>query len=141
MRHHEPAILQLLYPMNKFFPLFIALCAFTLLFASCAKKDSQSAATNLEKVFKPSSASVGAPSAQPAQVEQQIAKAVTSIRQQSYGEAFVTLRAAQGAPNITVDQYSAIETARLAVEREVAAKAAAGDPAALKALKTIQHSH
>jgi hypothetical protein len=43
-------------------------------------------------------------------------------------------------PSITVDQYSAVENARLAVEHDVAAKAAAGDPAALKVLEAMKKS-
>ncbi len=130
--------------MKKSLNLFTILCAFAFLLVSCGKKDSQSAATDLEKAFKPASTpalpAAGA-ARQPDQVAQEITTAITAIRRQSYDEAFLTLRSVQAAPNITVAQYSAIESARLAVEREVAAKAAAGDPAALRALKAIQNAH
>ena len=119
-------------------------CVLALLAAGCAKKDAGSAATDLEKAFQPAAAPAtpaAAPAAPQAPVKREIAKAVTAIRKQEYDEAFFTLRRVQAAPNITVDQYSAIENARLAVEREVANKAAAGDPAALKALKAIQNAH
>ena len=119
-------------------------CLLSLLVAGCAKEDARSAATDLEKAFQPAAvpaAPVAAPAAAQAPVKQEIAKAVTALRKQEYDEAFFTLRSVQAAPNITVDQYSAIENARLAVEREVATKAAAGDPAALKALKAIQQAH
>ena len=122
----------------------VAGCALALLLAGCGKQAAPSAATDLEKAFPPAAApapTTAAPAASQAPVKVEIAKAVAAIRKQEYGEAFLTLRNVQAAPNITVDQYSAIENARLAVEREVATKAAAGDPAALKALKAIQKTH
>ena len=139
----EPSIFTTqLKTMNLSIPFSTGCCALALLIASCAKEDSKSAATVLENAFKGAAAPV-APGSTPQAtgVDHEISKAITAIRSQSYDEAFLTLRSVQAAPNITVDQYSAIETARLAVEREVANKAAAGDPAALRALKAIKGSH
>jgi DNA-binding GntR family transcriptional regulator len=43
------------------------------------------------------------------------------------------------APGVTLDQYTAVVDARLAVEKDVAAKAVAGDPpAALRAVEAIK---
>ena len=129
--------------MNRNFALTFG-CAVALGLAGCGKADSNRAATDLEKAFEPAAApapATAAPVTPQTPVKQEIAKAVTAIRKQQYDEAFFTLRNVQAAPNITVDQYSAIENARLAVEREVATKAAAGDPAAIKALTAIQTAH
>ncbi len=132
--------------MKNIARLFAVFSAVTLLAAGCAKQDSRSAAADLEKAFQPAPAHTApgtatTPTAAPKEVNQQINQAISAIRTKSYDEAFYTLRAVQASPNITVNQYSAIESARLAVEREVATKAAAGDPAALKALQAIQKSH
>jgi len=126
--------------------LFAVFLAVSLLAAGCAKQDSRSAAADLEKAFPPAPTpaapgTAATPTAPLKELNQQIHQAISAIRAKSYDEAFYTLRAVQASPNITVDQYSAIESARLAVEREVAVKAAAGDPAAVKALQAIQKSH
>ncbi len=132
--------------MNKIARLFAFFFVVTLLGAGCAKHDSNQAAIELEKAFQPNAATAtpataGTPTTPQTEVNKSINQAITAIRAKSYDDAFYTLRSVQTAPNITVDQYSAIEAARLAVEREVANKAAAGDPVALKALRAIQQSH
>src|SRR5262249_53989828 len=75
----------------------IAVCAFAVSLAGCGKKAAQSAATELEKAF-PSVATTAAPAVAPAAAQapvlQEIAKAVTAIRQQAYDQAFFTLRSA-----------------------------------------------
>jgi hypothetical protein len=81
---------------------------------------------------------VSPPAAQKDQAKQLVQQAVSALQSNGYAVAFATLRAAQAAPNITVDQYDAIEKARLAVEREMAAKALSGDPNARQSLETIQ---
>ncbi len=123
--------------------------ALAVLSAACTKeKSAHSAAADLEKAFQtPTPAPVEAP-AQPApisvpapqgdQTKQLVHQAVSALQTNGYAVAFVSLRAAQTAPNITVDQYDAIEKARLAVEREMANRAAAGDPNALQSLQSIQ---
>lgn len=63
---------------------------------------------------------------------------MAAIRTNGYFEAFTTLRAIQASPTLTLNQYSAVESARLAVEQDMAAKAAAGDPAALRALESMK---
>ena len=119
---------------------------------SCAKKEesSRAAAAELERVFQaktpePKPATLPSPpSSTPAargdQVKEAVAQAVTAIRTNGYAEAFFTLHAIQAAPSLTLNQYSAIENARLALERDMAAKAAGGDPVALKALRQINQS-
>lgn len=124
-----------------------------ILCIGCSKEQtSQTAATDLEKAFKINSASpppaAPAPAASPSPIpaapppgdqgKQLVHEAVLEIRTNAYLQAFTTLRAAQVAPNITVDQYSAIESTRLALERDMAAKALAGDQNAQGALDVIR---
>ena len=117
--------------------------------AGCHREPSaRSAATELQKAFEspaPAPAPVpaqnaAAPPPQGDEVKQAVSQAVSAIQTNGYAEAFFTLRAVQASPRITLDQYTAIQNARLAVERELAGKAAAGDPAALQALGAIQKS-
>jgi hypothetical protein len=124
--------------------------ALVVLATACSKeKTATAAAADLEKAFqKQTSASPEVPTQQPAsislptpqgdQAKQLVRQAVSALRTNGYAVAFVTLRAAQTAPNITVDQYDAIEKARLAVEHEMANKAAAGDANALQSLQSVQ---
>jgi len=72
------------------------------------------------------------------QIQQSIGQAVSALKTNGYVEAFVTLRAVQAAPNLTLDQYTAVVNARLALEKELAAKAVAGDPVALRAVEAIK---
>jgi len=120
-----------------------------VLCAGCSKeKTAHEAAVNLEKAFQtkapepvaaPSQApSVITPAPQRDQAKQLVQQAVSALQTNGYVVAFATLRAAQTAPNITVDQYDAIEKARLAVEHEMAAKAVSGDPNAVQSLQAIQ---
>jgi hypothetical protein len=120
----------------------------TLLAAGCDRKPSAaSAAVDLEKGFQikaPDAPSAGA-SNPPApastggdEIQQAVAQAVTAIKSKDYAEAFMRLRGIQSSPKITFDQYALIENARLAVERDLAAKAAAGDATAMQALDRIK---
>ncbi len=136
--------------MKTHLAILVAATAVVLLAAGCGRKSPTQNAAQLEKAFQTpapatAAATPAAPDAapQPPQgngIQQAVSQAATAIRTNGYAEAFVTLRAIQAAPSLTLDQYSAIESARLAVERDVAAKAAAGDPAALRALKAIKAS-
>ena len=120
----------------------------TLLAAGCDRKPSAaSAAADLEKGFQikateAPAANAANPSAPVAsggdEIQQAVAKAVTAIKSQDYAEAFMRLRGIQSSPKITFDQYALIENARLAVERDLAAKAAAGDATAMQALDRIK---
>jgi len=121
--------------------------ALVLLAAGCGRKSATQNAAELEKAFQTQApataeATPAAPNAAPQpqgnEIQQAVSQAATAIRSNGYAEAFITLRAIQAAPSLTLDQYSAIESARLAVERDVATKAAAGDPAALRALKAMK---
>ena len=123
--------------------------ALVLLAAGCTKEKSVSAAAaDLQKAFqtaapepvatteKTPSVSVAVP--QQGQAKQLVQQAVSALQTNGYAVAFVTLRAAQTAPHISVDQYDAIEKTRLAVEREMAAKALSGDANAQQSLQAIQ---
>ena len=116
--------------------------------AGCSKEQSpNSAASNLEKAFQIKAAEAPAPSAPavPAdsgqQIKAEVEKAAVALRNNGYMEAFTTLHKVQAAPQLTVDQYDAIEKARIALDHEIANRAAAGDPAAKKAQQQINQSH
>lgn len=121
--------------------LAISLCV-PLMTAGCGKDTSASTAAELQKAFQsqtppPANREAATPD-QSLQVQQAVNAAVSAMKSNDYAGAFFKLRALQSAPNITVDQSAAVEKARLTVEREMAAKAAAGDPAAQKALDAIR---
>lgn len=125
--------------------------AVALLTGGCGEKSPARNAAELERAFqtKPAdspAAVAAAPASAPrpetpdTRIQQAVSLAASAIRTNGYAEAFMTLRSIQAAPELTVDQYTAIQDARLAVEHDVAAKAAAGDPAALRALQAIKQS-
>jgi len=113
----------------------------------CARNEQTRNVAELEKAFqtqapdaaKPEVATAaGAPQNQGDQIQQTVGQAVSALKTNGYVEAFLALRALQVAPNLTLDQYTAVEKARLAMEKELAAKAVAGDPAALRAVEAIK---
>jgi hypothetical protein len=117
--------------------------------AGCSKNETRSSVMELEKTFqldkpKPAAAQPAPQSSDPSvpiqggRVEQAVSYAVTAMKTNGYVEAFATLRSIQAAPNLTLDQYSAIANARLAVEKELAERAVRGDPAAMKAIENIR---
>ena len=129
----------------------LALSIGLLMLTGCSKdKSVNAAAADLQKAFQttapepapqveaPTQAPSPTPAPQKDQAKKLVQQAVSALQSNGYAVAFATLRAAQTAPNITVDQYDAIEKARLAVEREMAAKAASGDPNAQQSLQAIQ---
>ncbi|MBI3849256.1 MAG: hypothetical protein HY298_03040 [Verrucomicrobia bacterium] len=121
--------------------LAICLCA-PLMIVGCGKDTTASTAAELQKAFQsrtppPANREIATPD-QSIQVQQAVNAAVSAMKSNDYAGAFFKLRALQSAPRITVDQYSAVEKARLTVEREMAAKAASGNPAAQKALDAIR---
>lgn len=136
--------------MNCHLRILAAVFCVTFLTAGCDRKPSAaSAAADLEKGFQikaPDAApTVAANASAPAatggdEIQQAVAQAVTAIKSKDYAEAFMRLRGIQGSPKITFDQYALIENARLAVERDLAAKAAAGDATAMQALERIKKS-
>jgi len=128
-------------------PLLVAALAFAQ--TACREEPSTaSAARELQKAFEAGSpAAAGDPAASnpanPAPVQGDAVKravndAVLAMRNNNYLEAFTTLKGVQASPSLTVNQYSAVESARLAVERDLAGKAESGDPAAVQALQAIK---
>lgn len=124
----------------------------TLVTVGCGEKSPAQSAAALERAFQaktPGSAAAApgasmtaapaAPKPDP-EVQQAVSLAASAIRTNGYAQAFVTLRSVQASPRLTFAQYTAIQNARLAVERDVAASAAAGDPAALRALQAMKAS-
>jgi hypothetical protein len=117
--------------------------------AGCSKNEQTRNITELEKVFqmktvaaeaaKPDVANAGGTTqGQGDSIQQAVGQAVSALKTNGYLEAFVALRTVQAAPNLTLDQYTAVVNARLAVEKELAARAVAGDPAAMRAVEAIQ---
>jgi len=112
----------------------------------CSRNEQARNVSELEKAFPttpaPDAGEKGTAKAatrgQSDQIQQSIGQAVAALKTNGYVEAFVTLRAVQAAPNLTLDQYTAVVNVRLALEKELAAKAVAGDPAALRAVQAIQ---
>ena len=122
----------------------------SLLLAACSRNEQASSATELEKAFQvkapaagdaaPAPASLAAPRDQTAEVQQAVNTALSAMKTNGYADAYVTLRAIQASPNLTADQVIAVQNARQAIEKNVAAKAAAGDPAALRAVEAMKNS-
>jgi len=119
----------------------------SMVFLGCSRNEQARNVAELEKAFPantpaPDAGEKGAANAtthgQGDQIQQSIGQAVAALKTNGYVEAFVTLRAVQAAPNLTLDQYTAVVNTRLALEKELAAKAVAGDPAALRAVQAIQ---
>jgi hypothetical protein len=102
---------------------------------------------DLERAFQiPATESAPAPSANPRAessdpIKAEVRNATLAMRTNGYAEAFFTLQHVQAAPKLTVDQYDAIEKARIALDHEIANKALAGDEAARKALERMNKSH
>ena len=121
----------------------------SLVLLGCSRNKQARNVAELEKAFstktpapdagKMDAANAGAPThGQGDQIQQNIGQAVSALKTNGYVEAFVTLRAVQAAPNLTLDQYTAVVNTRLALEKELAAKAVAGDPGALRAVEAIK---
>jgi hypothetical protein len=131
---------------NKFF--LVTAAGFFLLVAGCNRNEQAKSAAELEKVFQvkdrvagaaqPTPASPDTSRDQPGQVQQEVSNALSAMKTNGYADAYVTLRAVQASPDLTVDQVIAVQNARRAIENNVAAKAAAGDPAALRAVEAIK---
>ena len=139
--------LRLQDPGGACFRGVVSLVTLALLVSACHKEPTtNTAAAGLEKAFQtkapeptPSAApnSSATPAPQGDEIKAAVSRAVTAMRTNAYEEAFVTLHAIQAAPTLTLDQYSAIEQARIALDHELANKAIAGDAAARKALDLI----
>ena len=124
------------------------LTVLSLLLAACSRNEQASSATELEKAFQvktpaagdpaPAPASPAAPQDQTAEVQQAVNTALSAMKTNGYADAYVTLRMVQTSPNLTPNQVIAVQDARLAIEKNVAAKAAAGDPAALRAIEAMK---
>ena len=121
----------------------------SLVIVGCGKSGPAGNVAELEKAFqmkasdaaKPDAANAGGTAqGQGDQIQQTVSRAVSALKTNGYLEAFVALRSVQAAPNLTLDQYTAVVNARLAVEKEVAARAVAGDPVAMRAVEAIQGS-
>ena len=135
--------------MRAYATTLVLAAGITVLMIGCSKNETASNVSELEKAFQlkkaaPAAAQPAPPSAdasvpiQGGRVEQAVSYAVTAMKTNGYVEAFATLRSIQAAPNLTLAQYSAIQDARLALEKEMAERAVRGDPAAMKAIEKIK---
>ncbi|PYK99441.1 MAG: hypothetical protein DME19_08600 [Verrucomicrobia bacterium] len=131
----------------KRYTVFLAIGAgLSLTIAGCGKKGPAANVAELQQAFATKAADAnpdaakagGTTQEQSDQIQKNIGQAVSALKTNGYLEAFVALRSVQSAPNLTLDQYTAVVNARLAVEKEVAARAVAGDPVALRAVEAIK---
>ena len=106
--------------------------------AGCSKNESAGKAAALEQAFQKAPDTTAGNPAQRDDIRRKVEDAVSALKTNDYATAFISLKSLQSAPGINLDQYTAIQDARLAVERDVAAKALAGDPAAKQALQIMK---
>src|SRR5436853_66066 len=99
----------------------------SLAIAGCSKNGPAGNVADLEKAFqtkapttdatKPDVAIANAATqGQGDQIQKTVGQAVAALKTNGYVEAFVALRTVQAAPGLTLDQYSAVLNARMAVE-------------------------
>jgi hypothetical protein len=134
--------------MNRSRLILAAVAGLSLITAGCRKNEKAASVSELENAFQlkkagaqkspPASPNDGTPQAQTEPIQQTVNQAVSALKTNGYTEAFVTLRSIQAAPGLTLDQYTAIINARLALEKDLAAKAVAGDPVAMRAVESIK---
>lgn len=117
------------------------------LLAGCRKNEQASSASELEKAFQvrapapdaaPAAPAPAPPGDENARVQQAVTGALGAMRTNGYADAYITLRAVQASPTLTADQVIAVQNARQALEKSVAARAASGDPAALRAVEEMK---
>ena len=126
--------------MRNYATILAIIGSVTFFIVGCGKNESAGTASALEKAFvsKTQAESKEPNQDQAKQVQQVVQQAVAEMRTNAHAEAYATLRSIQSAPYVTADQMMAINNAKLAIEHDVAAKAAAGDPAALKAVEKMK---
>ncbi|MEO8426412.1 MAG: hypothetical protein ABI651_04790 [Verrucomicrobiota bacterium] len=118
--------------------------AFVLLAVGCSKKKVD--LSELEKAFKSAEAQLGAQKANdanqpPAQNPQPLLQqAEEAIRQSDYAGALVPLTALRSQPNLTAEQLTAVQDTVAAINKQMAEKADAGDPAAQKAMEEYREA-
>lgn len=128
--------------MKLFLVLSLGFLGISFLITGCGKSEEAASISELEQAFQlKQSAAASAPAA-PAggrdHVQQTVGEAVSAMKTNGYAEAFAALRSIQAAPDLTFEQYTAIANARLAVEKQLAERAVAGDPTAQRAVETIK---
>jgi hypothetical protein len=112
--------------------------AFVLLAVGCGKKKVD--LSDLEKAFKGTEAQLGAqqvndPNQPPAQNPQPLLQqAEEAMRHSDYAGALVPLTALRSQPSFTAEQLTAVQDTVAAINKQMAEKADAGDPAAQKAM-------
>jgi hypothetical protein len=119
-----------------------------MLGVGCSKNEQAKATAELEKAFQMKAPAKGDTQAAPAnpttpkdqtgQVQQAVNDALAAIKTNGYADAYLTLRTIQASPILTPDQVMAVQNSRLAIEKQVAERAAAGDPAALRAVEAMK---
>jgi len=134
--------------MKQCTAVLVVVMGIAVLVGGCSKDDQAGATAELEKAFpvktpanggaQPAPADPTAPQDQAGQVQQAVNDALSAMKTNGYADAYLTLRAIQSSPSLTSDQVIAIHNSRLAIEKKVAERAAAGDPAALRAVEAMK---
>ena len=115
-----------------------------LLAVGCSKKEVD--LSDLEKAFKGTEAQLAVQQANdanqpPAQDPQPLLKqAEEAISHSDYAGALVPLTALRSQPNLTAEQLTAVQDTVAAINKQMAEKADAGDPAAQKAMEEYREA-
>lgn len=121
--------------MKKLF--LICVCAMAL--SGCGEKTVETP-EELQEVFAAPPAS-GATNAQTEQVQMLVGQAVTALQKKDEVSAVVALQTLRDTPDLSVDQYMAVQEMMSKAQQSIATRAAAGDPAAIAALEALKYKH
>lgn len=122
--------------MKTGFAIAVALCAAAL--AGCGEKTVETPA-QLEAVFAPST--LTASTNQPEQVQMMVKQVVTALEKKDEATAVMSLEALRNTPDLTVDQVLAVQNMIAQAQKNLAARAAAGDPQAIAAMEALKYKH
>lgn len=106
-----------------------------LLLAGCGEKKVETP-QELQEAFK--AQAVATPTNE---VQVLVNSAVTALEKKDSAAAVMTLETLRNTPNLTVDQYMAVQDMIAKAQRDLAARAAAGDPQAKAAMEALKYKH
>ena len=118
---------------------FLAIGVGAALLAGCGEKTVETP-EQLQEVFAAPPPS-GVTNAQAEQVNMLVGQAVTALQKKDEVSAVVALQTLRDTPDLTVDQYMAVQEMMSNAQQSIAARAAAGDPAALAAMEALKYKH
>jgi hypothetical protein len=78
---------------------------------------------------------------QPAEVQLLMSQAAESLKKKDEVAAVASLQSLRATPNLSVDQYMAVQDMMAKAQVKLAERAAAGDPQAKAALEMMKYSH